>query len=143
MHAQAGVAEMLGISSRKHDAPSPFALMAQIEKGLAVEALDRVAALLAPGDSSFRFDIVPRATLARRKAGGVLSADEGTRVARLARVWSLALDVWETPEAARGFLFRPHAMLEDGRPVDVVIRSEIGAELVLGLLGRLKYGTAA
>ncbi|ODN71215.1 antitoxin Xre-like helix-turn-helix domain-containing protein [Methylobrevis pamukkalensis] len=143
MHALTTVADVLGIPARKQETASPFALMTRIEEGLSIDALDRVSALLAPGDSRFRFDIVPRATLARRKAGGVLSADEGTRVARLARVWSLALDVWETPEAARGFLFRPHAMLEDARPVDVVIRSEIGAELVLGILGRLKYGTAA
>jgi uncharacterized protein (DUF2384 family) len=34
-------------------------------------------------------------------------------------------------------------MIEDRRPIDVVIESEFGAELVVEILGRLKYGTAA
>ncbi|MBB4189251.1 uncharacterized protein (DUF2384 family) [Sinorhizobium terangae] len=34
-------------------------------------------------------------------------------------------------------------MLEDKRPIDVVIQSEIGAELVLETLASLKYGSAA
>lgn len=34
-------------------------------------------------------------------------------------------------------------MLEDRRPIDVVIQSEIGGELVLDILGSLKYGSAA
>ena len=46
-------------------------------------------------------------------------------------------------DEARHFLFRPHAMLEDRRPVDVVIQNEIGAELVLDVLQGLKYGSAA
>ena len=34
-------------------------------------------------------------------------------------------------------------MAEDNRPIDLVIQSEFGAELVVDILGRLKYGTAA
>jgi uncharacterized protein (DUF2384 family) len=34
-------------------------------------------------------------------------------------------------------------MLEDRRPIDVVIASEFGRPLVEGILGRLKYGTGA
>ncbi len=65
------------------------------------------------------------------------------RVARLARLWGLAVEVWGSEDEARDFLFRPHAMLEDRRPVDIVIQSEIGAELVLEILQGLKYGSAA
>ncbi len=53
------------------------------------------------------------------------------RLARVARVWNLALDVWQSEDDARDFLFRSHPMLEDKRPIDVVIQSEISAELVL------------
>lgn len=83
------------------------------------------------------------ATYERRKSKHRLSSDEGMRLARLARVWGLALEVWQTEAEARDFLFRPHAMLEDRRPIDVVIQSEIGGELVLDILGSLKYGSAA
>jgi uncharacterized protein (DUF2384 family) len=56
----------------------------------------------APSDTGFAFRIIPRATLARRRksfateadrAEGRLSAEEGTRLARLAGVWAIALDV--------------------------------------------------
>ena len=86
---------------------------------------------------------MPKATLERRKSARRLSADEGTRLARVARIWSLALDVWNSEEEARDFLFRPHSMVEDRRPIDVVIQSEFGGEIVADILGRLKYGSAA
>jgi len=58
-------------------------------------------------------------------------------------VWSLALEVWGSDQEARDFLFRTHPMIDDRRPVDVVIQSEFGAEMVIDILGGLKYGSAA
>jgi putative toxin-antitoxin system antitoxin component (TIGR02293 family) len=49
--------------------------------------------------------------------------------------------VWKTDDAARSWLFQPHMMLEDRRPIDVVLASEFGRPLVEGILGRLKYST--
>lgn len=40
----------------------------------------------------------------------------------------------------RDFLFGPHPMIEDKRPIDVVIHN---AETVVDILGRLKYTSAA
>jgi putative toxin-antitoxin system antitoxin component (TIGR02293 family) len=142
MLAFSGVADILGLQA-KDPALSTFALITQIEGGLPVGALDRVARLLAPGDAQFKYRLVPKATYERRKSAHKLSSDEGTKLARVARVWGLARDVWQSDDEARDFLFRPHAMIEDGRPIDVVIRSEFGAELVVDILERLKYGTAA
>jgi putative toxin-antitoxin system antitoxin component (TIGR02293 family) len=119
------------------------ALITRIENGLPIAALDRVARLLAPGDAQFKYRLVPKATYERRKIAHRLSAEESARLARVARVWAVALDVWKTEAATRDFLFRPHPMIEDRRPIDVVIQSEFGAELVVEILGRLKYGTAA
>ena len=59
------------------------------------------------------------------------------------RIWSRAVEVWKEPEAARDFLTRPHPMIDDRPPLDVVIRSEFGGELVMEILGRLQYGSAA
>lgn len=139
MAAFADVAGVLGV-------PAPggaFGLIARIEYGLPVKALDRLAGKLAPGDTQFKYRLIPKATYERRKVKHRLSSDEGERLARLAGIWAMAVDVWGSEEDARDFLFRPHAMLEDRRPVDVVIQSEIGAGLVLDVLGGLKYGTAA
>ncbi|MBB3526315.1 DUF2384 domain-containing protein [Rhizobium redzepovicii] len=139
----AAVADVLGLPSREPASRSAFGLLSSIEAGLPVKALDRMALLLAPDDTQFKYKLVPKATYERRKSKHRLSSDEGIRLARLARVWGLALDVWQTEAEARDFLFRPHAMLEDRRPIDVVIQSEIGGELVLDILGSLKYGSAA
>jgi len=134
------VADVLGLHG---NVSSPLRLLSRIEDGLPVDALERIAALLAPGDALFKYRVVPKATFERRKGSGRLSADEGVRVARLARIWSLATDVWGDDSQARDFLFRPHPMLDDERPVDLAIRGEIGAEMVLDVLGGLKYGSAA
>lgn len=143
MLALANLADMLGLAPREAAARSPMALMSRIEHGLPLAALDRVARLIAPGDAQFKYRLVPKATYERRKGTNRLSAEEGTRLARLARVWSLALDVWRDEAEARDFLFRPHAMIEDRAPIDVVIQSEFGAEMVIDILGGLKYGSAA
>ena len=102
-----------------------------------------MAQLLAPTDTRFKYKFVPKATYERRKTQHLLTEEEGTRLARVARVWSLALEVWGSEEEARNFLFRPHPMLQDERPIDVVLQNEIGGELALEILGRLKYGSAA
>ena len=143
MLATANVADVLGLSPKEQAARSPFGLISRIENGLPLDALERVARLLAPGDAQFKYRLVPKATFERRKGSRRLSSDEGTRLARVARVWGLALDVWQSEEGARDFLFRPHPMIEDRRPIDVVIQNEFGAELVVDVLGSLKYGSAA
>ncbi|MBB4226201.1 antitoxin Xre/MbcA/ParS toxin-binding domain-containing protein [Rhizobium mongolense] len=137
------VANVLGLPAKEAALRSPFGLISRIEGGLPIAALERVAHLLAPNDSQFKYRFVPKATYDRRKASLRLSSDEGMRIARDARVWNLALDVWQSEEAAREFLFRAHPMLEDRRPIDVIIQNEIGAELVLEILASLKYGSAA
>ena len=137
------VAGVLGLPARERTAQSAMALITRIKDGLPIAALDRVARLLAPGDAQFKYRLVPKATYERRKIAHRLSAEESARLARVARVWAVALDVWKTEAATRDFLFRPHPMIEDRRPIDVVIQSEFGAELAVEILGRLKYGTAA
>lgn len=143
MPAFGNVADVLGLPSKERASRSPFGLITRIENGLPIAALDRVAQLLAPGDSLFKYRLVPKATYERRKVSHKLSSDESAKLARVARVWGLALDVWQSDAEARDFLFRPHPMIEDKRPIDIVIQSEFGAELVVDILGRLKYGTAA
>jgi putative toxin-antitoxin system antitoxin component (TIGR02293 family) len=138
-----GYAAVLGLSTKSLEAHSPVMLISLIEHGLPVSSLEKVAHLIAPDDAQFKYRLVPKATLERRKTTKKLSPEEGTRLARLARVWSAARDVWGGDDEARDFLFRPHPMAEDNRPIDLAIRSEFGAELVLDILGGLKYGTAA
>jgi putative toxin-antitoxin system antitoxin component (TIGR02293 family) len=118
-------------------------LVARIERGLPLATLERVTSLVAPDDPAFRYRIVPKASLARRQRKQRLSADESERVARLARVWTAAREVWGSDGETRDFLFRPHPMLEDRRPIDVVVASELGAQIVDGIIGGLRFGSAA
>ena len=107
----------------------PLPLISAVEEGLPLTSLDRVVGSVAPSDHKFAFRIVPRATLARRRksfatakerAGGRRSAEEGTRLTRLASVWAMALDVWGSGDAARQFLFEAHPLLH-GRRRNILI----------------------
>ena len=138
------VAGILGLRTRPDQPTSPFEIIEYIEKGLPIAALNRVSHYVAPSDVNFKYLIISRATLARRKKRREkLSAEESDRVVRLANVWTLAREVWGSDEDARAFFFRPHMMLEGRRPIDVVLSTDVGARLVEDKLGRLKYGTAA
>jgi putative toxin-antitoxin system antitoxin component (TIGR02293 family) len=132
-------------------ASGPLPLISAVEKGLSLASLDRVVHSVAPSDAKFAFRIVARATLARRRKmlatdtarpEGRLSAEEGTRLARLAGVWAMALEVWGGEEAARQFMFEAHPLLHGRRPVDVVLANELGRPVVEGILGRLQFGSA-
>ncbi len=137
------IATLLGLQPKDSAPVSDLALVDHIMAGLPVAALRRVAAGFAPHDTSFIFRLVPRATLARRERTRRLTAEESDRLARFARVWRAALDVWQDEDAARQFLDRPHPLLEGRKPLDLVLANELGAKLTEDTLGRLKYGTAA
>ncbi len=123
---------------------SLMALAAQVERGLPLAALDRVAHHVAPEDAAFPHRLVPKATLARRRAAQArLTPEEGAKVARLAEIWAQARATWGSDAAARDFLARPHPMLDGRKPIDVVLASEFGRPVVEGILGRLRYGSAA
>jgi putative toxin-antitoxin system antitoxin component (TIGR02293 family) len=142
MVAYAPVPAVLGLDPE--DSPSTqIWLIDRIEQGLPIEALFEIAEAISPNPKQVVRGIVPKATLTRRGREGRLSPAEGAVVARLAAVWSLALEVWGSPDAARDFLNRPHAMIEDRKPIDIVLQSEIGGEMVSQILGRLQYGSVA
>lgn len=139
------VVAVLGLPVAERSGLSPVALAGMIEAGLPLRVLDRVAQAVDPDDGGTKFRIVPRATLARRRREPAerLTAEESGRTYRLARTWAAALDAWKDADAARGFLHRPHALLEGRRPIDVAIGSDLGARLVEEILGRMRYGSAA
>jgi putative toxin-antitoxin system antitoxin component (TIGR02293 family) len=136
-------ATMLGFGAVR--AQTPISFLDRVTAGFPVAALDRVSRTVAPDDSGFRYRIVSKTTLARRLKhhDSRLSSEESERLVRLADVWGAALDVWKSAEAARAFLFRPHAMLDGRLPIDVVLQAEVGARIVRDILGRLQYGSAA
>ena len=144
MATQAATIEtLLGVHAGRQ--ASRLALADSIENGLPVAALDRLADTVAPDDARFKFRLIPKATLERRRKSSTqrLTSEEGDRLARLAKVFSFALDIYQAPEKAREFLSRPHPMLDGKPPLDVALATGPGADLVINLLGRAAYGGGA
>lgn len=139
MHGRGSVEALLGVAAAK----SPLALANAIEAGLPVSALQHFAEIAAPNDKNFRYRIVPKGTLRRRlRSNGRLKPCEGDRVARLAKVFSFALEIYGEPGRVIDFLSRPHPMLGGKPPFDVALKTSTGADLVTNVLGRAAYGGA-
>lgn len=135
----ATVESLLGVAPRRAD--TRLGLAYSIEDGLPVTALDHLAEAVAPQDARFKFRLIPKATLdRRRKSTRRLTTAEGDRLARLAKVFSFGLDIYREPEKVRAFLNRPHMMLDGKTPLDVALATGPGADAVINLLGRAAYG---
>lgn len=136
----ASIEALLGVNAGRQT--SRLALAYSIEDGLPVAALDRLADTVAPDDARFKFRLISKATLERRRKSPSqrLTSEEGDRLARLAKVFGFALDIYKGPDRAREFLTRPHAMLDGKPPLDVALATGPGADLVINLLGRAAYG---
>ena len=142
MTSYVSAASILGLP--KQDATGPIAFLSRVAEGLPLASLDRCSRLIAPGDVQFNFRIVPKATLARKRVQRArLSAEQSDVLVRLVRVWLKSLEVWGSDAEARDFLNRPHPLLEQRKPIDVVLAGELGGDLVTDILGRLQYGSAA
>ena len=128
--------DVLGLKSTGN----PLRLADEIERGLPPASLVRLVRALAPDDPDFKYKLVPKATFARSK-GKRLSPAHSERIARYARLWAVALNVWKSEDEARDFLWRAHPLLDGRKPIQVGA-TEVGARLVEDLLGGLEHGTA-
>lgn len=138
------IATLLGVRPKRAKEMTKLDLADEVSRGISITAVERVFHFIAPHDVSLRNRIVPKATLARRKAAAErrLSPQESDRVARMAGLWTLALEVWGSTEAAQRFLGEPHPLLDGRVPSEIAVETEIGARTVEEILGRLKYGSA-
>ena len=91
---------MLGVSARQ--AGSTMAVAKLVEAGLSVATIDRLAKAVAPDDPTLKYRFVSKPTLARsRKNRQRLSKDEGNRVARVARVYEMAMAIFHAEAKLR------------------------------------------
>lgn len=140
MSGQTSTIENL-LGMKAHAADTRLALAYSVEAGLPVSALDHLAEVVAPEDARFKFRLVPKATLERRRRSTKrLTSEEGDRLARIAKVYAVALDIYHDPDKTRDFLRRPHMMLDNKAPLDVALATGPGADAVINLLGRAAYG---
>ncbi|MBC7102723.1 MAG: DUF2384 domain-containing protein [Parvibaculum sp.] len=137
------VSEILGLAP-KGKPLAPMEFVQRVEKGLPLKSLQRITFCISPENQSFSYFIVQKATLSRRKTSKDkrLSVGESEKVARLARIWSDAVRVWRSEDDARRFLNEPHMLLDGRVPAEMAAKTEEGARLVEGILGRLQHGSA-
>lgn len=136
------IVQLLGLPMRQSISKLWFS--DELSKGLPVTSLERVQAQVAPGLDTFTKLIVAEGTLKRRRRRHQpLSPLESQRLERVARIWTMALDVYGNDEDARRFLSQPHPLLRQRVPLEVAAANDVGADAVKGILGRLKYGSAA
>jgi len=138
-YKHASVAELLGVRPKK--AETALALAYSIQRGLPVSALDKFADRVSPQDARrFSYRVVPKPTLERRrKEKQPLSTEESDRLARIAKVFAFALEVFRDEAKVRSFLDRPHPMLDDKAPLEIALATGLGADAVINLLGRAAY----
>ena len=106
----------------------PYAALAAIAKryGIPLASLARVIGL-------------PEPILARRKKTRRLSANESTRLLRVARVATSAEDVLRARTKAGRWLQAPNVALGGAIPLDL-LDTALGAEEVAAILGQMEHG---
>jgi putative toxin-antitoxin system antitoxin component (TIGR02293 family) len=82
---------------------------------------------------------LPARTLARRKKERRLRADESDRLLRLARVAAVAEEALGARENAGQWLQKPNRALGGVTPLEL-LDTDLGAEEVVAILGRIEHG---
>lgn len=121
----------------------PLTLDRAVRQGLSYRAVERLAdEIEVPLPELCNLIQVPSRTLLRRKSEGRLHPDESDRLMRLLRILGRALELFEGDAVgARAWLGRPLAALGGATPLHLAM-TDIGAQEVDALIGRLEHGVA-
>jgi len=116
-------------------------MIEKIKEGLPAEtAVALSASLDMPLKAIAQIADISESTLARRrKKKGRLKADESDRIVRIARLRDRTVDVFEDEQRANRWLKTPLRALGDHSPLKYA-ESELGAQEVMNLLGRIEHG---
>lgn len=123
-------------------ASSVAGVVEKVEKGLPLLALERLGKLLdikGSNEVASLLHIAPR-TFYYRKKTRRLTPGESDRLLRTARIFGLAVDLFDGDrEAARQWLRTPKRALGDATPLGYAA-TEVGAREVEDLIGRAEHG---
>jgi putative toxin-antitoxin system antitoxin component (TIGR02293 family) len=127
---------LLGL--RRYD---PLSIDSHIRRGFAYSAFERFSRNTElPLARLAEVTGIPTRTLARRKEEGRLDVEESDRLARVSRLFARALELFEGEATnARDWLTRPQSALGGRIPLELA-STDIGAQEVERLIGRLEYG---
>ena len=139
----AAIARLLGLPSWRQ--MNSLSLVGQIEQGLPLQAVERVAQVMAPDDPRAKFTLLPRSTWARlrKRSRQRLTREMSDRVHGVARVLLEASRLWKDDRPAMvRFINRPHLLLGGRTPLEVARESTAGADLVVRIIGEARAGVA-
>jgi putative toxin-antitoxin system antitoxin component (TIGR02293 family) len=115
-------------------------LIAKIKEGLSVKAFDRLCKNLNISEKALAKTLnIAISTLARRKNTGRMTFAESERIYRFARLYDRAVEVFGDKEMGRKWLKGPAWALGNVTPLEFA-ETELGAQEVDDLLGRIEYG---
>jgi uncharacterized protein (DUF2384 family) len=139
----AGSIEPTGAIVLKVKGRSPLAIVQRVECGLPLSSLENLVKNLSPDDErlNYRFNrarclssirLNPRQSLQSTKETGFPPSPKA------------GISRWKLTKGRRALAFQrgPHPLLNGRQPLDVAIRTSIGADLVYELLGQALYGIA-
>lgn len=132
-------ARMLGIHS-----DDAVQIVRHVQEGFRFRQLARFQQTTQlPWEKIARFVGIPQRTLTRRQGEDRLQPDESDRVLRAARVFELAVDLFEgDAAAARQWLLTPQPGLGGQVPLEFA-STDVGGREVENLIGRLEHGVVA
>lgn len=116
-------------------------LLRRIQQGLPYRVWDTFLSNTSlPRDAVAAAIAIPPRTLTRRKEEGYLHPDESDRLARVARLFALATELFEGDAlSARDWFTAAQSALGGAAPL-AYAATEIGAREVEALIGRLEHG---
>ena len=119
----------------------PLAVYRHVRKGLAYSSFVRFQRNTSlPARAIADLIQIPTRTLTRRKGEGKLAPEESDRLVRASRIFGRAMELFEgDTEAARAWLTAAQPALGGLAPLELA-RTDVGANAVEGLVGRLEYG---
>jgi putative toxin-antitoxin system antitoxin component (TIGR02293 family) len=118
----------------------PHGVIRRIQKGFPFRELEMLRQTIdLPLEQLAAKLLISRSTLQRRKTAGRLSPAESDKVIRFSRLLQQATELFGDVEKARAWLKHPQRGLGGAVPLDYA-ETEVGAQEVEKLLGRMKYG---
>ena len=123
---------------------SPFAYdWRDIERGLPLSAIDEFSAYSGiPVKQLLEVVIPPRTLKHRRQRREPLNLDESDRLARVAKMYELAVKVYANRDGGRDWLVRPKRRFDEKTPLEM-LRTEKGEEAVQEFLIQIDEGMFA
>ena len=139
----AEIARLMGLPSWRK--MSSLSLLDQLERGLPLQAAERIAQVMAPGNPRAKYTLMSRSTWSslRKRPRRHLTREVSERVHRVACVLLEARRLFSNDDPAMvRFLKRPHLLLGGRTRLDAARESTAGADLVVRIIGEARAGVA-